>query len=253
MAGKEETFKKVKAFLLVAGRGERLRPLTDTVPKCLLPINGIPLLQIWLECLARAEIDEVMINTHWLHETVVAFVADWVSHHKRIKISLFYEPVLLGSAGTLLANRNWTGREPFFIIYGDNLAGIDLKKMMQFHKKNKQPLTIRVYRGADPERAGIVCLDENDIVVDFEEKPEKPKSDLGAGGIYIADYRIFDFFPAPEERPANEALDLSYHVLPSMVGKMKAYDSGEFSMDIGTFQSYEDAQRLYAAKFPAAK
>lgn len=253
MAGKEETLKKVKAFLLVAGRGERLRPLTDTVPKCLLPINGTPLLQIWLEYLERTEIDEVMINTHWLHETVEAFVDDWVSRHKKIKISLFYEPVLLGSAGTLLVNRDWIGREPFFIIYGDNLTGIDLKKMMLFHKKNKQPLTIRVYRGADPGRAGIVCLDENGIVADFEEKPEKPRSDLGAGGIYIADYRIFDFFPAPEERPENEVLDLSCHVLPRMAGKMIAYDSGEFSMDIGTLQSYEDAQRLYAAILSTAK
>jgi len=253
MAGKKETSQKVKAFLLVAGRGERLRPLTDTVPKCLLPINGTPLLQIWLEHLERAGIDEVMINTHWLREAVDAFVDDWASRHKKIKISLFYEPVLLGSAGTLLANRDWVGREPFFIIYGDNLTRIDLKKMMLFHKRYKQPLTIRVYRGADPERAGIVGLDENDIVVDFAEKPEKPKSDLGAGAIYIADYRIFDFFPNPVEKPEHEVLDLSYHVLPRMAGKMKAYESGEFSMDIGTLQSYEDAQRLYAAKLSSEK
>jgi mannose-1-phosphate guanylyltransferase len=186
-----------------------------------------------------------MINTHWLHELVEAFVADWVSRHNKIKIRLFHEPTLLGSAGTLWANRDWVGSAPFFIIYGDNLTGIDLNKMMLFHKTSKLPLTIRVYEGADPERAGIVCLDGNDIVIDFEEKPENPKSEIGAGGIYVADSRIFDFFPEPEERPANEPLDLSYHVLPRMVGKMKAYNSGEFSIDIGTVQSYEDAQRLH--------
>jgi mannose-1-phosphate guanylyltransferase len=235
----------MKAFLLVAGRGERLRPLTDTVPKCLLPINGTPLLQIWLEHLERSGIDEVLINTHWLHEQVQDFVEQWLANHTQMKIILYHEPTLLGSAGTLLANRQWAGQGPFFIIYGDNLTLFDLQKMLAFHRKNRHPLTIRIYKRANPRRAGIVCLDENNIVIDFEEKPQKPKSDLGAGGIYIADYRIFDFFPKPREGRMSDILDLSYHVLPKMAGKMKAYDSGEFSMDIGTPDSLAKAQKKW--------
>ncbi len=237
----------LKAFLLVAGCGERLRPLTDTIPKCLLPINGTPLLQIWLEHLERSGINEVLINTHWLHEMVEAFVEEWSSLHNKIKISLFHEPVLLGSAGTLLVNRKWAGSKPFFIIYGDNLTQFDLQKMLAFHRKNEQPLTIRIYKGADPKRAGIVCIDENAIVTDFEEKPDKPKSDLGGGGIYVADPRIFDFFPNPDEVATGGVLDLSSHVLTRMTGSMKAYDSGEFSMDIGTPAAYEKAKRIYPA------
>jgi mannose-1-phosphate guanylyltransferase len=191
-------------------RGERLGALTAATPKCLLPINGTPLLQIWLEHLERSGIDEVLINTHWLHE--------------------------------LLANRQWAGQEPFFIIYGDNLTRFDLRKMLDFHGRQRQPLTIRIYRRADAKRAGIVCLDENDIVIDFEEKPEKPKSDVGAGGIYIADNRIFDYYPKQVDNRSSLALDLSQHVLPRLVGKMKAYDSGEFSMDIGTPESLAEAR-----------
>ena len=235
----------LKAFLLVAGRGERLRPLTDTVPKCLLPINGKPLLQIWLEHLEHSGIDEVLVNTHWLHEKVEEFVEEWSAKHSKINVILFHEPELLGSAGTLLANRQWAGKGPFFIIYGDNLTRFNLQKMLAFHRKNRQPLTIRIYKGADPKRAGIVCLDENDIVIDFAEKPEKPKSDLGAGGIYIADRRIFNFFPKSRKGRKSGALDLSYHVLPRMVGKMKAYGSSEFSMDIGTADSLAKAQRKW--------
>jgi len=234
-----------KAFLLVAGRGKRLRPLTDTMPKCLLPINGTPLLQIWLEHLERFRIDEVLINTHWLHEQVQDFVGKWSASHDQMQITLCHEPTLLGSAGTILAHRQWACREPFFIIYGDNLTRFDLQKMMAFHKKNRQPLTIRIYRGADPKRAGIVCLDENDIVIDFEEKPEQPKSDLGAGGIYIADYRIFDYYRKQTEGERRRPLDLSYHVLPHMAGKIKAYDSGEFSMDIGTPGSLAKAREKW--------
>jgi mannose-1-phosphate guanylyltransferase len=234
-----------KAFLLVAGRGKRLRPLTDTAPKCLLPINGIPLLQIWLEHLERFRIDEVLINTHWLHEQVQDFVEGWATAHDQIQITISHEPSLLGSAGTILAHRKWAGQDPFFIIYGDNLTRFDLHKMMAFHKKNRQPLTIRIYRGADPKRSGIVCLDENDIVIDFEEKPQKPKSDLGAGGIYIADYRIFDYYQKKTEGGRSGPLDLSYHVLPRMAGKMKAYESAEFSMDIGTPGSLAVAQKKW--------
>ena len=234
----------LKAFLLVAGRGDRLRPLTDTTPKCLLPINGKPLLQIWLEHLEFAGIDEVLINTHWLHEMVEDFVCEWSSRHK-IKIILFHEPTLLGSAGTLLANRKWVGRNPVFIIYGDNLTQFNLLNMLTVHKRSGFPVTIRIYKGADPRRAGIVCIDENDIVTDFEEKPDKPKSDLGAGGIYVVDSRIFDFFPMPGEVATGRVLDLSYHVLPRMAGHIKAYDSGEFSIDIGTPSAYEKAQKIW--------
>jgi mannose-1-phosphate guanylyltransferase len=235
----------IKAFLLVAGRGERLKPLTDTIPKCLLPINGTPLLQIWLEHLQSSGIHDVMINSHWLHEQVHAFVDKWSAKDNNMNIILFHEPDLLGSAGTLLANRKWVEHDPFFIIYGDNLTQFDLQKMFAFHLKNKQPLTIRIYKGADPKRAAIVCLDKNGIVIDFEEKPQKPKSDLGAGGIYIADYRIFNFFPTPDKKRKHSSLDLSYHILPQMIDKMKAYYSGEFSVDIGTRESYIEAQKKW--------
>jgi mannose-1-phosphate guanylyltransferase len=233
----------LKAFLLVAGRGERLRPLTDTTPKCLLPINGTPLLQIWLEHLERSGIGEVLINTGWLAEQVRLFVTQWSVGHPRLKTTLFHEPVLLGSAGTLLANKRWAGSGPFFIIYGDNLTRINLQQMLAFHKKHGMPLTIRVYRGADPKRAGIVLLNDNDTITDFEEKPAKPKSDIGAGAIYIADNRLFAYFREKPERP----LDLSCHILPRMTGKMKAYGSGEFSMDIGTPESLAAARKRWQA------
>jgi mannose-1-phosphate guanylyltransferase len=235
----------MKAFLLVAGRGARLKPITDLIPKCLLPVHGLPLLQIWLEHLESSGVEEVLINTHWLHEKVQQFVASWTAVHSRMNIRLFHEPVLLGSAGTILANRQWAGPGPFFIIYGDNLTRFDLREMMVFHRNQQQPITIRTYRGADPTRVAIVCLDEEGIVTDFEEKPAKPRSDLGAGGIYIADRRIFEYYPQETDGRRTGPLDLSYHVLPRMTGRMKAYLSNEISLDIGTPASYAEAERVW--------
>lgn len=231
----------LKAFLLVAGLGKRLRPLTNTTPKCLLPINGKPLLEIWLEHLARSGVDEVLINTHWLHAMVKDFVEKWPAA-RNIRIKLFHEPVLLGSAGTLLANKEWAGRGPFFIIYGDNLTNINLNKMLAFHVKGGQPLTLRVYEAEFPNRVGVVTVDKSGNIIEFEEKPKAPKSNLGAGGIYIADHRIYEYFPDLANFTHGTIMDLSYHVLPNMVGHMKAYDSKEFSIDIGNPASYEKAQ-----------
>ena len=113
--------------------------------------------------------------------------------------------------------------------------------MRAFHLAAGQPLTLRVYLGADPKRAGIVTVNETGLITTFEEKPEFPKSTMGAGGIYIADQRIFDYFPEQGKSLPSGVLDLSYHVLPHMVGAMQAYESDEFSMDIGTPESYEAA------------
>ncbi|NIM98184.1 MAG: NTP transferase domain-containing protein, partial [candidate division Zixibacteria bacterium] len=105
----------VKAFLLAAGLGTRLRPLTAATPKILLPINGQPLLEIWLEHLRRHGIREVLINTHWKREKVEAFLEGRQDDH--IQVRTYYESSLLGSAGTLLANESWVADgEPFFIL-----------------------------------------------------------------------------------------------------------------------------------------
>ena len=294
----------MKAFLLAAGLGTRMRPLTDKTPKCLLPINGKPLLQIWLELLSRYDVDQVLINTHWHHEKVEDFVKQrvngysllvnrkggvekdgekirrWegeraevrgkqfhqssiINHQSSIqnpgrssritnqqitnnslKVRLFYEPELLGSAGTLLANRDWVADgEPFFVLYGDNLTDVNLLKMHEFHKHHEWTFTLGVFKSDEPERCGIADIDESGLVVDFVEKPENPKSNLAHAGINIADKRIFDFFPPNAE--AIRPLDLGFHVIPNLVGEMKAYFIEEFLMDIGTPESYEKAQKIY--------
>lgn len=233
---------KIKAFLLAAGLGTRLRPLTDEIPKCLLNIGDKSLLQIWLENLTQHEIDEVLINTHWHHEKVEAFLENWRSN--RLRVKSFYEQSLLGSAGTLLANKDWVAdRQPYFILYGDNLTNVDLTKIYAFHCQHGLPFTLGVFKAEEPSRCGIAEVNQEDVVIDFVEKPENPKSDLAAAGIYVADSRIFDFFPPNPE--SIRPLDLGFHVIPRLVGKMKVYYIEEFLMDIGTPESYERAQKIY--------
>src|SRR6516225_7529559 len=105
----------MKAFILAAGSGTRLRPLTDSVPKCLLPIRGVPLLQIWLENCCATGISEVLVNVHAHPEKFREFVRKQASP---VRINIVEEQQLLGSAGTLAENRSFVEQEKdFFVLY----------------------------------------------------------------------------------------------------------------------------------------
>ncbi len=226
----------MKAVLLVAGLGTRLRPLTDVTPKCLLPINGVPLLAIWLNKLAEAGVTEVLVNTHWLSEQVI----DYVTEHKPagLRVELFYESELLGSGGTILRNRHFFGDSPFFIIYGDNLSDINLKDFYQAHQEHRPVMTLGTFNAEFPHRCGIAEVDATGIVQSFVEKPQHPLSTCAAAGIYLAEPAIFDYFPTMVE---GQTLDLGFDVIPRLVGNMRNYSINQL-IDIGTLENYQKAQ-----------
>src|SRR5215470_1087552 len=147
----------MKAFLLAAGTGTRLRPLTDDLPKCLLPIKGVPLLEIWLENCRACGITDVLINAHSHAQKVREFVS---SHNSTPSISMVEEKELLGSAGTLRENRAFVaGEQEFFVLYADVLTNVDLREMLAFHRRKKMLATLGIYQVPDPQRCGIVTVD----------------------------------------------------------------------------------------------
>jgi mannose-1-phosphate guanylyltransferase len=124
----------VKAFLLAAGIGSRLRPITDTTPKCMLVIDGRPLLDIWLDAFDRAGVGEVLINLHHLPEAVRRHIA---ARSGPPAIRTFFEPELLGSAGTLAANRDWIHGEEFFLACNaDNLTDFDVRSLIDDQRRD---------------------------------------------------------------------------------------------------------------------
>lgn len=225
----------MKAFLLAAGLGTRLRPLTDTVPKCLVPINGRPLLSYWMTLLARHGITDVAINTHHLPAAVQVFAATVTTP----TITLFHEPELLGSAGTIRANRDWVADgEPFLVAYADDLTNADLTALLAVHARRRPILTMGLFHTPEPTRCGIAELDgdEDDAaIVTFEEKPAQPKSNLANAGIYVTDARLI-------ERVPEGTADFGHHVLPSLIGEMRAHLLRGQLIDVGTWPSYERAQ-----------
>jgi len=231
----------MKAFLLAAGEGTRLRPLTHRVPKCLVPIKGKPLLHYWLRLCETYGIKEILINLHHLPHLVEEFLN---KSSYRLKIRTFYEEKLLGSAGTIAANRDFVaGEEGFFIFYADNLTNVNLEKMRKFHKGHGGILTMGLFKANKPKECGIAELDRNRLVVEFAEKPHHPKSDLANAGVYMASPQIFDYIPH------KEVVDWGFDVLPRLVGKMYGYLIKEYFLDIGTWENYKKAQKEWLSSF----
>ena len=233
----------MKAFLLAAGRGTRLKPYTDSIPKCLIPIHGKPLLEIWLDHLRRHHIREVLINTHHHADQVEAFVGAYVHRHD-IHIVLSHEPQLLGSAGTLLNRRDFVDSEAdFMIIYADNLTNIDMSRFSIFHqacRKKGGVLTMGLFHAPNPAACGIAELDAEQRITAFTEKPEAPRSDLANAGMYVTSQEFYEYFP---ERPLEleSVLDIGHHILPRLTGRMYGYPVAEYLRDIGTIESYHMA------------
>jgi mannose-1-phosphate guanylyltransferase len=227
----------LKAFLLAAGNGTRLRPLTETTPKCLLPVGGAPVLEIWLHVCRRFGIDEVLVNVHSHAEMVREFIR---GHPIGSRVQVVEERDLLGSAGTLLANREWVSSERmFWVFYADVLHQVDLAAMLKMHQARTPAATLGIYRVPDPSRCGVVTVNEQGIVVEFVEKPARPTSDLAFSGLLIGTQALLDAIPA--KRP----VDIGFDVLPQLAGRMLAYEISDYLIDIGTMENYERAQTTW--------
>ncbi len=218
----------MKAFLLAAGKGTRLKPLTDKLPKCLVPIAGKPLLEIWLLALRNAGVTDVLVNTHHLADQVCEYIAQ--QPVANINVTLYHEPELLGSAGTVAENQSFVeGEKSFLIIYADNLTNMDLSDFMAFHEQKKAVFSMALFKTPTPSECGIVVCDANDLVQEFQEKPAHPKSDWANAGLYIANTSLFQHIPQK-----HEVRDFGFDVLPSLIGEMYGYPFEGFYCDTGT-------------------
>jgi mannose-1-phosphate guanylyltransferase len=227
----------MKAFILAAGNGTRLRPLTDRAPKCLLPIQGVPLLEIWLNNCKAAGITDVLVNTHAHSQAIRQFAAE---QKTGVRMRIAEEPQLLGSAGTLRENRDFVASEnAFHVLYADVLTNGDLLQMFKFHQQRRLPITLGICRVPDPSRCGVVTIDENAIVREFAEKPKQPASNWAFSGVMVAGQEIFECLP--DQRPA----DIGFDLLPKMIGRITAYPISEYLLDIGTISNYRHAQQSW--------
>jgi mannose-1-phosphate guanylyltransferase len=200
----------------------------------MLVIDDRPLLDIWLDAFDRAGVDEVLVNLHHLPDVVYRHLA---ARTGRPAVRPFFEPELLGSAGTLLANRRWVDGEEFFLAcYADNLTDFDLLSLVDAHRAHGAIATLAVFHSENPSAGGVVELDASDRVIGFLEKPTEPVSDLTNAGMYAFHPSVLD------EIDGAPPKDIGYDLLPRLVGQAQAILVEGYFRDVGTADAYRRAR-----------
>ena len=227
----------MKAILLAAGFGTRLRPLTNIVPKCLVPINGKPLLEIWLDKLTKVGIKDFLINTHYLSEKVENFIK---KSKYNDKCKIVYEKKLLGTARTLISNLNFITDE-CVLIHADNYCEDDFVNFIEFHKNRpfKTTLTVMCFRSKEPSKCGVFTINDKNIATSFYEKIKYPPSNLANGAVYILSNDIIKILKSEY----SQATDFSLDVLPNFINKIYCYETKNCYVDIGTLEAYNKVNK----------
>jgi mannose-1-phosphate guanylyltransferase len=228
----------LKALLLAGGFGTRLRPLTYTRPKHLLPVANRAHIVHVFDLLQRHGIDDVVLLTSYLAETFDALVASGRERGLNLEVSQEAEP--LGTAGALKNAEAFTGGETFLAFNADVLLDVDLGAIVDFHRDRDAEATILLTPVEDPSIYGVVPTDDSGRVQAFIEKPppgEAPTNLINAG-VYVLEPSVLDRIPA------GEVWSIERATFPSLVeegARLFAAPGDGYWMDIGTPQKYLQA------------
>ena len=235
------TQSQIKAMILAAGEGTRLRPLTLKTPKALLPVAGVPLIEHILLWLKRHSISEVALNLHHLGDKISDFLGD--GSRLGMKVVYSKEENILGTAGGVKRMEHFFDGT-FAVVYGDTLTDFDLGAMLRFHRIKNSMATIALLELNNPWEVGVVEINKEGQILNFVEKPPRGSepSNLSSGGIYILEKSIFDYIPV------DGAPDFGYDVFPKLTElKLPVYGyimkPEDYWIDIGSIGKYEKANK----------
>ena len=229
--------KPIRALLLAAGLGTRLRPLTINTPKCLVEIAGQPLLKRWLNQLEKIGCEKALINTHYLEEKVQECTDSWKS--KSLSIETFREISLLGTAGTLIAKKEFFKNSTGIMLHADNVTSADLAQFVHAHSKKPDNclITMLTFKSSEPSKCGIVQTDADGIVKSFHEKIDNPPGNCANGAIYLFDSPFIDWLESHKQ-----AKDFSTEIIPKLINRIFTWQTNAPFFDIGTIENLNMAQ-----------
>ena len=220
----------MQAVILAGGKGTRLGELTREIPKPLVQVGNVPILEHQLNLLKEYDITKSLIIVGHLHKKIEDFVKD--GSKWGMKISCFKEKEPLGTAGALSLVRNQL-EDSFFVLYGDVMMDVNLKRIHDFHKQKNADATLVVHPNDHPYDSDLVECDSNSLIKAFHPKPhEKNKfyKNLVNAGVYLFNKKLIDYIPS------GESVDFGKSIFPSLVNdqKLYAYNTSEYLKDMGT-------------------
>jgi NDP-sugar pyrophosphorylase family protein len=223
----------LKAVIMSGGKGTRLKPLTNHLPKPMVPVGQRRCIDYVLRSLTSAGIDEIIVTTGYLSDRVVRGIADGARHGVSVAYSFEDEP--LGTAGGVKQVGPFLGKEAFIVASGDVLADVNIGRLVDKHAENKKRgavATMALTRVKDPTQYGIVGLSKEGRIERFKEKPRPAQafSDLVNAGLYVVEHEVLD------EIPARQPYDFSKDLWPDLLERgvpLYGEEVEGFWMDVG--------------------
>ena len=225
----------MKAMVLAAGVGSRLDPLTAAVPKPLVPVANIPVMEHIVTLLKHHGINDIVANLHYLPEKLVEYFGD--GSRFDAKIQFRKEEKLSGDAGGVRFCRDFLQDGTFLVLMGDLLTDADLSYIIAEHKRHGALASIGLKRVSDVSRFGVAVLDDDGFIRGFQEKPkaEEALSDLASTGIYVLEPEVFDYMPKEGEFGFGRQL---FPLLVEQGKKVLGVEIEAYWSDVGTIEQY---------------
>jgi NDP-sugar pyrophosphorylase family protein len=229
----------MKAFILAAGLGTRLRSLGLDLPKVMVPVGGKPLLEHHLELFKRQSIRELIVNLHYLPEKITSYFGDGT--RCGVKITYSREPELLGTAGAVKKMERELLDGTFLVFYGDNLVRVEFAPLVEFHRARQAVATVALFASPEPWTGGVVETDSNGRVLRFVEKPDPKQvsTNLISAGIFVIEPSVLEMIPA------GQVYDFGKDVFPRLLAEgqpVYAMKPEAYIQDVGTPERLAKAQ-----------
>ena len=232
----EGKVRRMKAMILAAGLGTRLRPLTEEISKPMVPIVNRPVMEHIVELLARHGFDQLYVNLHYHPQVITKHFGS--GERWGVSITYSYEEELMGTAGGVKKLEKELGGGTFLVISGDALTDLDLTALMEFHRRHGGIATLVLTPVDDPSKYGVVIVDQEGRILDFQEKPgrEEARSNLANSGIYVFEPRVLEMIPA------GRFYDFGSQLFPRFLQEgveFFGYRHDDYWNDVGSIEEYK--------------
>ncbi len=228
----------MKLVILAGGKGARLHPLTENMPKPMIDLVGKPVLQHNIEWARRQSIKDIVICSGYKHEVIENYFGNGSRFGVKITHSVENEP--LGTGGALHLIKDYLNHDDFIVLNGDVVCMMDFKKLLSYHSNKMADATIVVHDSYHPEDSDLVEFAGSGEVKKFWLRPHKdtPQTKKSVAGAYVFDSRVLNEIPEGES-------SLEKQLLPSLYSKgyfVYCYDTNEYLKDMGTFERMRDIE-----------
>lgn len=244
----------MKTIIMAGGRGTRIAELFPDIPKPLIPVDGMPILEREIRSLAAQGFEDIILTVGYLADKIISYFGD--GSKLGVKIDYFVEKTPLGNAGALFRLQDKIGSEPFLLLNADAAFDVDFRRMVEYHKQKGSLVTLFTHPNSHPYDSGLIIADKEGRVKQWlskeDERPQWYDNRVNAG-LHIIDPKVLE--QAAKTVDLTKKVDLDRQLLKPLcgTGKMYCYDSPEYVKDMGTPERFHQVEADYKSGTVQAK